>query len=181
MSRVGRRLITIPPNVEFMQSDNHVVVRGPKGELSHTIPSSIHLEIGEGVVEVKRSSDEGEVRALHGLTRSLLANMVTGVTTGFTKSLEISGVGYRATKTGDNLTLAVGYSHPIEIAPPTGIEFTLESPTRVLVGGIDKQAVGEIAARIRRVRKPEPYKGKGIRYSDEIIRRKPGKAGRAGA
>jgi len=157
------------------------VVKGPRGELSQAVPSSISLVLSDSTLQVNRASDQGEVRALHGLTRSLVANMVTGVTTGFTKTLEITGVGYRAQKTGDNLTLAVGYSHPVEITPPPGIEFTVESPTRVVVSGIDKQAVGETAARVRRVRKPEPYKGKGIRYSDEIIRRKAGKAGRAGA
>ncbi len=155
-------------------------VRGPRGELSQAIPPQITVELRDGQAEVVRENDQAETRALHGLTRSLLANMVTGVTDGFTKVLEISGVGYRAQKTGDNLTLAVGYSHPVEIVPPSGIEFTVETPTRVLVGGIDKQVVGEVAARIRQVRKPEPYKGKGIRYSNEVIRRKAGKAGRAG-
>lgn len=181
MSRIGRKLITVPTGVDIVQSAGGVTVRGPKGELSQTIPPTIRLVVEDGVAEVHRDNDQGETRALHGLIRSLVANMVTGVTDGFTKTLEISGVGYRAQKTGDNLTLAVGYSHPVEIVPPAGVEFTVESPTRVIIGGIDKQAVGETAARVRRVRKPEPYKGKGIRYSDEIIRRKPGKAGRAGA
>lgn len=181
MSRIGRKLITIPSGVDLTQSDGRITVRGPRGELSQSVPSSIHIVMENGVAEVKRDNDQGETRALHGLIRSLVANMVTGVTTGFTKTLEISGVGYRAQKTGAGLTLAVGYSHPVEIAAPIGIEFTVESPTRIVIGGIDKQAVGEVAARIRRVRKPEPYKGKGIRYSDEVVRRKAGKAGRAGA
>ncbi|HZT95374.1 MAG TPA: 50S ribosomal protein L6 [Chloroflexota bacterium] len=181
MSRIGRKPIAIPGGVELTQENGAVRVRGPRGELSQSVPASIRIRVEDGLAEVVRENDEAEVRALHGLTRSLLANMVTGVTTGFTKVLEISGVGYRAQKTGNNLTLSVGYSHPVEIIPPPGIEFTVESPTRVVVGGIDKQSVGEVAARIRRTRKPEPYKGKGIRYSDEVIRRKPGKAGRAGA
>jgi large subunit ribosomal protein L6 len=181
MSRIGKKPIAVPSGVVIVQTDGRVVVRGPKGELSQLVPRSIQISVREGEAEVTRENDESEVRALHGLTRSLLANMVMGVTSGFTKTLEIAGVGYRAQKTGSNLTLAVGYSHPVEVAPPPGIEFTVETPTRVVIGGIDKQAVGEIAARIRRVRKPEPYKGKGIRYSDEVVRRKPGKAGRAGA
>jgi|SRR5579872_2470476 len=181
MSRIGRKPVTIPSNVEITQSDGRVVVKGPKGELSQSFPPSITLSIQDGVLEVQRSSDEGEIRALHGLIRSLVANMVTGVTDGFTKTLEITGVGYRAQLAGNNLSLALGFSHPVEVVPPPGIQFTVESPTRVVVGGIDKQAVGETAARIRLLRKPEPYKGKGIRYSDEVIRRKPGKAGRAGA
>jgi len=180
VSRIGKKPVPLPGGVELRQQDGHIVVRGPKGELSHTIPATIQLQVADGVAEVTRANDEAETRALHGLTRSLLANMVTGVTNGFSKTLEISGVGYRAQKTGDNLTLSVGYSHPVEFVPPPGIEFVVESPTRLVVSGIDKQVVGETAARIRRVRKPEPYKGKGIRYSDEVIRRKAGKAGRAG-
>ena len=181
MSRIGKKLITVGAGVEIVQSDGVVTVRGPKGEMSQQIPPSITVHLREGMAEVTRADDVGATRALHGLIRSLLANMVTGVTTGFSKTLEITGVGYRAQKVGENLTLAVGYSHPVEIAAPSGIEFTVETPTRIVIAGIDKQAVGEIAARIRRVRKPEPYKGKGIRYSDEIVRRKAGKAGRPGA
>lgn len=181
MSRVGKRPIPVPSGVELSQSEGTVVVKGPKGQLSGSIPPAIHLNLDNGSIEVTRETDDRNVRALHGLTRSLVANMVTGVTEGFSKALEITGVGYRAQKTGNNLTLAVGYSHPVEITPPSGIEFTVETPTRIVVTGIDKQAVGEIAARIRRLRKPEPYKGKGIRYSDEVIRRKAGKAGRARA
>lgn len=181
MSRIGKKPIPVPSAVELTQNDGRMVtVKGPRGQLSWTIPASITVTVSDGTVEVVRDGDDGDTRALHGLTRSLLANMITGVTTGFTKTLEISGVGYRAQKTGDNLTLAVGYSHPVEIQPLEGIEFTVETPTRVLVSGIDKQVVGEMAARIRQVRKPEPYKGKGIRYSDEVIRRKAGKAGKAG-
>lgn len=181
MSRIGKKPVPLPPDVKISQKDGVVTVTGPRGEMAQAFPPTITLEVQDAALEVRRANDEAEVRALHGLMRSLLANMVTGVTSGFTKTLEITGVGYRAQKTGDNLTLAVGYSHPVEVVPPAGIEFTLESPTRVIIGGNDKQAVGEVAARIRRVRKPEPYKGKGIRYSDETIRRKPGKAGRAGA
>jgi large subunit ribosomal protein L6 len=181
MSRIGKKPIPLPTGVELTQHDGRrVTVKGPRGQLSWTIPATIDVGVSDGVVEVRRDRDDGDTRALHGLTRSLLANMITGVTTGFTKTLEISGVGYRAQKTGSNLTLAVGYSHPVEIQPLEGIEFTVETPTRVLVSGIDKQVVGEMAARIRQVRKPEPYKGKGIRYSDEVIRRKAGKAGKAG-
>jgi large subunit ribosomal protein L6 len=181
MSRIGRKLVTVPKSVEITQGDGMVVVKGPKGELRQAVPQTITLTLNDGMLQVERANDQGEVRALHGLIRSLVANMVTGVTDGFTKTLEISGVGYRAQKNGNNLTLAVGFSHPVEVAAPPGVEFTVESPTRVIVGGIDKQAVGETAARIRRIRKPEPYKGKGIRYSDEIVRRKAGKAGRAGS
>lgn len=181
MSRIGRKLIAVPGDVEITQVDGSVVVRGPKGELSQSVPADINIRIDGSTAEVTRANDRNEVRALHGLVRSLLANMVTGVSSGFNKTLEITGVGYRAQKTGDNLTLALGFSHPVEIVPPKGVEFTLENPTRILISGIDKQAVGEVAAQIRRIRKPEPYKGKGIRYSDEIIRRKAGKAGRAGA
>lgn len=181
MSRIGKKPIPIPPAVELTQSDGVVVVRGPKGELSQSVPGTIAISLEDGIATVTRENETAETRALHGLIRSLLANMVTGVTTGFTKTLEITGVGYRAQKTGNDLTLALGYSHPIEIAAPDGIEFTVETPTRILVAGIDKQVVGEISARIRRMRKPEPYKGKGIRYSDEIVRRKAGKAGRPGA
>lgn len=180
MSRIGRKLITIPSGVEVTQSAGLINVHGPKGELSTPLPRNISLTIEDGILEVQRANDEGPTRALHGLVRSLIANMITGVTAGFTKTLEITGVGYRAQKVGDNLTLALGFSHPVEFAAPSGIEFTVESPTRVVIGGIDKQVVGETAARIRRIRKPEPYKGKGIRYSDEVIRRKAGKAGKAG-
>jgi large subunit ribosomal protein L6 len=181
MSRIGKKPIPVPAGVELTQGPGQMVtVKGPRGQLSWTIPASITVTLSDGLVEVTRDGDDGGTRALHGLTRSLLANMITGVMTGFTKTLEISGVGYRAQKTGNNLTLAVGYSHPVEIHPLEGIEFTVETPTRVLVSGIDKQVVGEMAARIRQVRKPEPYKGKGIRYSDEVIRRKAGKAGKAG-
>lgn len=180
MSRVGKQPIPVPEGVTLTQSEGMVTVRGPKGQLSQLLPRSIRLTLSDGVAEVIREDEESETRALHGLTRSLLANMVTGVTSGFTKTLEITGVGYRAQKVGNNLSLSVGYSHPVEIHPPEGIEFTVETPTRLVVSGIDKQSVGEIAARVRRTRKPEPYKGKGIRYSDEVIRRKAGKAGRAG-
>jgi large subunit ribosomal protein L6 len=180
MSRIGKKPIPLPAGVNFDRADGVVTISGPRGELVQTVPSSIGTTINDGVLEVSRANEENQTRALHGLFRSLLANMVTGVTTGFTRTLEISGVGYRAAKTGNNLVLTVGYSHPVEMAPPPGIEFTVETPTRLVVSGIDKQLVGETAARIRKVRKPEPYKGKGIRYSDEVIRRKAGKTGKVG-
>jgi large subunit ribosomal protein L6 len=181
MSRIGRKLVPVPSSVQITQTDGMVTVKGPKGELSQAVPGTISLNIQDGMLEVTRANDQGSVRALHGLMRSLVANMVVGVTDGFTKTLEITGVGYRAQKTGNNLSLALGFSHPVEVAAPPGISFEVESPTRVVVAGIDKQVVGETAARIRRIRKPEPYKGKGVRYSDEVVRRKAGKAGRAGA
>jgi large subunit ribosomal protein L6 len=180
MSRIGRKPIRLPPGTQIEQTNGTVTVRGPKGELSWTVPATIMVNIHDGSIEVTRANDERKTRALHGLTRALLANMVMGVTEGFSKALEISGVGYRAQKIGDKLVLSVGYSHPVEITPPPGIELVVESPTRVVVRGIDKQLVGEMAARIRRVRKPEPYKGKGIRYENEVIRRKAGKTGKAG-
>lgn len=180
MSRIGKKPIPLPSGVNIERTDGVVRVTGPRGELVQSVPPSIGTTIQDGVLEVTRANEENETRALHGLFRSLIANMVTGVTTGFTRTLEISGVGYRAVKTGNNLVLTVGYSHPVEITPPPGIEFTVETPTRLVVSGIDKQLVGEIAARIRKVRKPEPYKGKGIRYSDEVIRRKAGKTGKVG-
>jgi large subunit ribosomal protein L6 len=180
MSRVGRKPIPIPSAVEITQADGAIIVKGPKGQLSTPIPPKITVTLSDGTAEVTRADDYGPTRALHGLVRALLANMVTGVTDGFSRTLDITGVGYRAQKSGNNLNLALGYSHPIEVRPPEGIEFTVDTPTQIVVRGIDKQVVGEVAARIRRYRKPEPYKGKGIRYSDEVVRRKAGKAGRAG-
>jgi large subunit ribosomal protein L6 len=180
MSRIGRLPIPVPSGVTIAVAGDTVTVTGPRGELSQAVPASISLEQVDGTVQVTRASDEPNVRALHGLIRSLLANMVTGVTTGFTKTLVINGVGYRATKDGNNLRLAVGYSHPVDIPAPTGINFDVPAPTRVVVGGNDKESVGEIAAKIRSVRPPEPYLGKGIRYENEVIRRKAGKAGKVG-
>jgi large subunit ribosomal protein L6 len=180
MSRIGRRPIPVPGTVTVTIGDGAVAVRGPRGELSQSVPASINVEQVDGTLQVTRDSDEPNVRALHGLIRSLLANMVTGVTDGFTRTLVITGVGYRATKDGNNLRLAVGYSHPVEIPAPEGITFDVPAPTRVVVGGNSKEVVGEIAAKIRSVRPPEPYLGKGIRYENEVIRRKAGKAGKVG-
>lgn len=188
MSRIGRMPIPVPQGVQVdVGNDSLVTVKGPKGELSLAIDPAMIIEREDGTLLVKRPSDEPRNRAMHGLTRSLIANMVTGVTNGYTKSLQISGVGYRATMQGPKLTLQVGYSHPVEMSPPPGITFAVEavqsqrgSESRVHVQGIDKQLVGEMAARIRRVRPPEPYLGKGIRYADEVIRRKEGKSGKTG-
>ncbi len=180
MSRIGRRPIDVPAGVDIALSDGQVVVKGPRGQMEQALPPTITVERQDGHLAVQRANDEPNVRALHGLIRSLLANMVTGVTTGFTKTLVINGVGYRAVKEGNNLRLAVGYSHPVDITAPPGITFEVPAPTRVLVQGNDKEQVGEIAAKIRSVRPPEPYLGKGIKYEDETIRRKAGKAGKVG-
>jgi large subunit ribosomal protein L6 len=155
-----------------------VSVKGPKGTLSLTVAEPISVAREDGELKVTRPNDEGSVRALHGLSRTLVANMVTGVTTGFSKTLEIVGVGYRVTAKGKDLEFALGFSHPVVITPPEGIAFRVEAPTRFVVEGIDKQLVGETAARIRKLRKPDPYKGKGVRYQGEVIRRKVGKAGK---
>jgi large subunit ribosomal protein L6 len=175
MSRIGRRPIEIPEDVTVDVGDDVVTVRGPKGELSQEVSAAMRIQQDNGTVTVERPTDRGEHRALHGLTRSLIANMIEGVTRGFEKRLEIQGVGYRARLQGKSLELAVGYSHPVSVQPPDGIEFEVPQPTQVVVRGIDKQLVGEIAARIRKQRPPEPYKGKGIRYSGEYVRRKVGK------
>jgi large subunit ribosomal protein L6 len=180
MSRIGRKPIEVPGGVDVDIAGGTVTVKGPRGQLVHQIPASITIERQNGTLTLSRSSDEPNIRALHGLSRSLVANMVTGVSAGFTRTLVITGVGYRATKDGDNLRLAVGYSHPVDIRPPDGISFELPVPTRVVVSGINKELVGEVAAKIRAVRPPEPYLGKGIRYEDEVIRRKAGKAGKVG-
>ncbi len=175
MSRIGRAPIPVPDGVNIKISGQHVTVTGPKGELEHTVVQPIAIEQAEGELRVTRPTDRGPHRALHGLTRTLVANMVQGVTDGFAKELELVGVGYRAALRGQALELAVGYSHPVSMEPPTGITFEVPVPTQIVVRGIDKQAVGQIAAQIREVRPPEPYKGKGIRYSGEQIRRKVGK------
>jgi large subunit ribosomal protein L6 len=180
MSRIGRLPIALPAGVDVSIENGSVTVRGPKGELAQALPPQISVAREDGALLVTRSSNEPEVRALHGLLRSLLANMVTGVTSGFTKVLLINGVGYRATQDGNHLRLAVGFSHPVEIPAPEGIAFTVPAPTRIEISGISKELVGEIAARIRKVRPPEPYLGKGIRYEDEVVRRKAGKAGKVG-
>lgn len=181
MSRIGRMPITLPSGVEVTIAPDVVHVKGPKGELSQQVPSRMTVAMQDGQVVVTRPDEEKESKAFHGLTRTLIANMVEGVTNGYRKTLEISGVGYRAGRVGNRLTLQVGFSHPVEIVPPAGVSFEVESPTRFHVVGIDKALVGEIAARVRRVRPPEPYLGKGIRYADERVRRKAGKAGKVGA
>jgi large subunit ribosomal protein L6 len=180
MSRIGRLPIPVPPAVDIAMVDGRVTVRGPRGEMQQALPDRIRVVQNDGTLVVERDSDEPNVRALHGLIRSLLANMVTGVTTGFTKALVINGVGYRATKDGKNLRLALGFSHPVEVLAPDGIDFDVPAPTRIVVGGNSKELVGEVASKIRSLRPPEPYLGKGIRYDNEVIRRKAGKAGKVG-
>jgi large subunit ribosomal protein L6 len=175
MSRIGRQPIEVPAGVTVTVDPGRVTVHGPKGELRQVVPQRIAIEQTDGVISVTRPTDRGDDRALHGLTRTLVANMVEGVTKGFEKRLEIQGVGYRAAMQGSNLELQVGYSHPVRITPRTGIEFEVPAPTQVIVRGIDKQVVGQTAAEIRKVRPPEPYKGKGIRYEGEQVRRKVGK------
>jgi large subunit ribosomal protein L6 len=175
MSRIGRAPIPIPDGVTVDIQGQRVTVTGPKGELRHTVVEPIRIAEQEGTLVVTRPTDRGPHRALHGLSRSLVANMVHGVKDGFERRLEIVGVGYRAQLRGQALELAVGYSHPVTIDPPEGIAFEVPAPTQVVVRGIDKQAVGEIAAQVRAVRPPEPYKGKGIRYAGEVVRRKVGK------
>ena len=180
MSRIGKMPIPLPAGVEVTQDGTHLTVKGPLGTLERELHPEMALEREDGELRVVRPTDEPRHRALHGLTRSLVNNMVTGVTTGFTKTLEISGVGYRAQLQGTKLVLALGYSHSVEVDPPEGIEFRVETPTRLGVFGADKELVGQIAAYIRSQRKPEPYKGKGIRYAGEHILRKAGKAGKVG-
>ncbi|HEU4517142.1 MAG TPA: 50S ribosomal protein L6 [Steroidobacteraceae bacterium] len=180
MSRIGRMPIPLPTGVEVSQEGSTLRVKGPLGTLERAIHPEMTVEREDGTLRVVRPSDEPRHRALHGLTRTLVNNMVTGVATGFTKNLEISGVGYRAQLQGSKLVLALGYSHPVEVDPPAGIEFRVETPTRLAVFGADKELVGQIAAYIRSQRKPEPYKGKGIRYQGEQILRKAGKAGKVG-
>lgn len=180
MSRIGRKPIPLPQGVEVSIEGNRVAVKGPLGTLEREFPDGVTIEKQEGVLVVHRRSDEPRDKALHGLSRTLLNNMVIGVTQGFSKALEIVGVGYRAAKQGRKLTLTVGYSHPVEIEPPPGIEIEVPAPTKIVVKGTDKEKVGQVAAFIRSVRKPEPYKGKGIRYEGEVIRRKAGKAGGKG-
>ncbi len=178
MSRIGRLPVTIPSGVDVTIDGREVTVKGPKGELSHVVAEPITVEQDDATIEVKRPDDERESRSLHGLTRSLINNMVLGVTEGYEKKLEIHGTGYRVLAKGSNLEFALGYSHPIVVEPPAGITFAVENPTRFSVQGIDKQLVGEVAANIRKLRKPDPYKGKGVRYAGEHIRRKVGKAGK---
>jgi large subunit ribosomal protein L6 len=175
MSRIGRKPVPVPEAVTVEIAPGNIAVKGPKGELTQAYSQEMSVEQGEGVITVARPTDRGPHRALHGLTRSLIANMVEGVTEGFEKRLEIQGVGYRAALKGKNLELALGYSHPVLIDAPDGIEFEVPQPTEVIVRGIDKQLVGQVAADIRKRRKPEPYKGKGIRYKGEQVLRKVGK------
>lgn len=179
MSRIGRLPIAIPANVQVDIAGNVVTVKGPKGQLSHTVAEPIAVSKAEdGSLTVARPNDERIAKQLHGLTRTLVANMVKGVTDGYTKTLEITGTGYRVQAKGQGLEFALGYSHPIVIDAIEGISFQVESPTKLHVSGIDKQKVGEVSAKLRKLRKPDPYKGKGVRYSDEVIRRKAGKAGK---
>jgi large subunit ribosomal protein L6 len=178
MSRIGRLPITIPAGVDIKIDGQAVAVKGPKGELSLTVATPIAVAIEDGQLLVTRPDDERNSRSLHGLTRTLIANQIVGVTDGYTKGLEVVGTGYRVTAKGNSVEFALGYSHPITVDPPAGITFTVEGNNKLIVSGIDKQAVGEVAANIRKLRKPEPYKGKGVRYAGEIVRRKAGKSGK---
>lgn len=181
MSRIGKAPIPVPSGVKVQVSeDNTVTVTGPKGTLTQSFHPDLKIGMEDGKIVVERSDDSKQHRSLHGLTRTLVANMVTGVTQGFTKNLEINGVGYRVAKVGNNLVFQVGYSHPVEFDPPPGIQFAVDGTTKLSVTGIDKYMVGQVAAQIRSIRKPEPYKGKGIKYATEVIRRKAGKAGKVG-
>jgi large subunit ribosomal protein L6 len=178
MSRIGRLPIPVPSGVQVTLAGQDVTVQGPKGTLNLTVSEPITISQEDGTLQVARPNDERESRALHGLTRSLVANMVTGVTEGFAKTLEIRGVGYRVQARGSDLEFALGYSHPVPVKAPEGITFEVQTPTRFIVRGIDKQVVGETAAKIRKLRRPDPYKGKGVRYAGENVRRKVGKAGK---
>ncbi|TBL69202.1 50S ribosomal protein L6 [Paenibacillus thalictri] len=178
MSRIGRKAITVPSGVNVTLENTSITVKGPKGTLSRELHKDMKVTVAENEITVERPSDHKLHRSLHGTTRSVVANMVTGVTAGYEKSLELVGVGYRANKTGNKLVLNVGYSHPVEIVPENGIEFDVPSNTKIIVKGIDKELVGATAAKIRSVREPEPYKGKGIKYEGERILRKEGKAGK---
>lgn len=178
MSRIGRLPIEIPTGVDVKVDGSAVSVKGPKGELALTVASPIEVAIDGSQILVTRPDDERASRSLHGLTRTLIANQIVGVTTGYTKGLEIVGTGYRVAAKGSSLEFALGFSHLVTVEPPEGITFTVEGNTKVTVSGIDKQAVGEVAANIRKLRKPEPYKGKGVRYAGEVVRRKAGKSGK---
>lgn len=178
MSRIGKQPVAVPAGVDVSIGGQHVTVKGPKGTLKHTVAEPIAVKLEDGAVSVTRPDDERTSRSLHGLTRTLIDNMVVGVTQGYSKAMEIVGTGYRVVAKGGDLEFSLGYSHTILVKAPEGITFTVESPTRFSVNGIDKQQVGELAANIRKLRKPEPYKGKGVRYADEVVRRKAGKAGK---
>jgi large subunit ribosomal protein L6 len=178
MSRIGRLPIPVPSGVDITIDGSYVTVKGPRGELSLTVASPISVSQEDGQIVVSRPDDERESRSLHGLTRTLIANQITGVTNGYSKGLEIVGTGYRVQAKGQGVEFALGFSHPISVEPPAGISFAVEGNNRLTVHGIDKQAVGEVAANIRKLRKPEPYKGKGVRYAGEVVRRKAGKSGK---
>ncbi|WP_018505118.1 50S ribosomal protein L6 [Parafrankia discariae] len=178
MSRIGRQPISVPTGVEISLDGPKVTIKGPKGSLSHTVAEPIEVVREDGQLIVNRPNDERRSRSLHGLTRTLVSNMVVGVTTGYSKTLEIVGVGYRVQARGSDLEFALGYSHPVPVKAPEGIRFEVQTPTRFVVHGIDKQQVGEVAAKIRGLRKPDPYKGKGVRYQGEVVRRKVGKTGK---
>ncbi len=178
MSRIGRKPIELPDGVKFAKKGNVVSIKGPLGALEKELHGDITIEADDKEIIVSRPSDSKEHRSLHGLTRSLIANMINGVTKGYAKNLELVGVGYRAAKQGDKLVISIGYSHPVNILPPAGIELEVPAPNRIVVKGIDKEQVGSMAAKIRAVREPEPYKGKGIKYDTERIRRKVGKTGK---
>ncbi|MDI3481399.1 MAG: large subunit ribosomal protein [Tepidanaerobacteraceae bacterium] len=177
MSRIGKLPVKVPQGVEVKVEGNTVTVKGPKGTISRVFHKDMKIKCEDSQIVVERPSDDNMHKALHGLTRSLIFNMVNGVTSGYEKSLTLEGVGYRAAKQGKKLVLTVGYSHPVEIEPPEGIEFEVPAPNKISVKGVDKELVGQVAANIRKVREPEPYKGKGIRYENEVVRRKVGKAG----
>lgn len=178
MSRIGKRPVQVPSGVEVTIDGRQVTVKGPKGTLEHTVAEPIAVSFDDGLISVTRPDDERKSRSLHGLTRTLIDNMVVGVTQGYSKAMEIVGTGYRVVAKGSNLEFSLGYSHTIVVSAPEGITFVVESPTKFSVNGINKQQVGEVAANIRKLRKPEPYKGKGVRYADENVRRKAGKAGK---
>jgi ribosomal protein L6 len=178
MSRIGKQPVQVPSGVEVTIDGRQVTVKGPKGTLEHTVAEPIAVSFDDGLISVTRPDDERKSRSLHGLTRTLIDNMVVGVTQGYSKAMEIVGTGYRVVAKGSNLEFSLGYSHTIVVSAPEGITFVVESPTKFSVNGINKQQVGEVAANIRKLRKPEPYKGKGVRYADENVRRKAGKAGK---
>lgn len=181
MSRIGKLPVQIPSGVDVKVDGRTVRVKGPKGELARTFHTAVEVERSDGTLVVKRRDESQTARAIHGLTRTLLANMVLGVTQGYSKDLEISGTGYRAQLQGKKLQLSLGFSHPVDIDPPAGISFAVETPQKIKVSGIDKELVGEVAAKIRALRVPDPYKAKGVKYAGEVIRRKAGKAGKVGA
>ncbi|RKW71482.1 50S ribosomal protein L6 [Galactobacter caseinivorans] len=178
MSRIGRLPITVPAGVDLKVDGQNVTVKGPKGELTHVVAQPIQVSIEDGTLTVSRPDDQRASRSLHGLTRTLISNMIIGVTDGYTKKLEISGTGYRVLAKGSDLEFSLGYSHTITVQPPAGITFSVEGANKLTVSGIDKQQVGEAAANIRKLRKPDPYKAKGVKYEGEVIRRKVGKAGK---